>query len=377
MERYNDFAVEDFVWDDFFRQWTLAPTPETDAVWEDWIDSNPEMLEKVEQAKAMVLSLRLHEPQIDDVEISQVVRQTVGRITRDYTDGQPVRKMPVFSIPWLQFVASVAFIVLLGWTVYIMLIKPDEPKGISSTKDTTTTTTTSDTKSLKEKHNNSDRPINLTLSDGSQIRLAPQGRIRYPEKFDGARREVFLEGEAFFEIAKDSRHPFLVYANGLVTKVLGTSFLIKAYGNSGEVTVEVKTGRVSVFAQSDPQAAEKMSGKELQGVVLTPNQKIIYARDEVKMVKTLVEKPEMVVAKAEIPQFDFEDTPASDVFATIEKAYGIEILYDAQLLKDCPLTARLDSQTLHEKLSIICKAVESSYEIIDGQIVIHSRGCKN
>lgn len=372
MERYNDFAVEDFVWDDFFRQWTLAPTPETDAVWEDWIDSNPEMLEKIEQAKAMVLSLRLHEPEIDDLEIGQVVRQTVGRITGQEGDT-PVRKLPVFSIPWLQFAASVAFIVLLGWTVYILLIKREEPRGIISRQKTTT----SDVKSLKERRNDSDQHIVLTLSDGSQIRLAPQGSIRYPETFEGTRREVFLEGEAFFEIAKDPQHPFLVYANGLVTKVLGTSFLIKAYGNSGEVTVEVKTGRVSVFAQSDPHAEEKASDKELQGVVLKPNQKIIYARDEVKLVKTLVERPEMVVPKAEMPLFEFEDTPASEVFATIGKAYGIDILYDEALLKDCPLTARLDSQTLHEKLSIICKAVESSYEIVDGQIVIHSRGCKN
>lgn len=372
MERYNDFAVEDFVWDDFFRQWTLAPTPETDAVWEDWIDSNPEMLEKVEQAKAMVLSLRLHEPEIDDLEISQVVKQTVGRITGQAADNTPLRKLPVFSIPWLQFAASVAFIVLLGWTVYIMLIKRPEPREISRQQRTIT-----DKKVLNDRRNDSGHHMVLTLSDGSQIRLAPQGRIRYPEKFEGSRREVFLEGEAFFEIAKDPQHPFLVYANGLVTKVLGTSFLIKAYGNSGEVTVEVKTGRVSVFAQSDPHAEEKASDKELQGVVLKPNQKIIYARDEVKMVKTLVAKPEMVVPKAEVPQFEFEDTPASEVFATLGKAYGIDILYDEQLLKDCPLTARLDSQTLHEKLSIICKAVESSYEIVDGQIVIHSRGCKN
>ena len=95
------------------------------------------------------------------------------------------------------------------------------------------------------------------------------------------------------------------------------------------------------------------------------------------MVKTLVEKPEIIVPKAQIPHFEFEDTPASEAFATIGKAYGIDILFDEELLRDCPLTAALDSQTLHEKLSIICKAVEARYEILDGQIIIHSRGCRN
>ncbi|SEJ77888.1 FecR family protein [Dyadobacter sp. SG02] len=374
MDRYNDFSVEDFVWDDFFRQWTLSPTPETDALWDDWIDANPDMLEKVEQAKAIVLSLRLHEPDIDDVEINQVVKQTVGRITETYEEpGRTSRRLvPVFSIPWMQFAASVAFIVLLGWAVYSVTMKREEKSRPGQQHSIT-----GHSDALTEKINSTSQTIELALADGSKISLAPKGRIRYPERFDGERREVFLEGEAFFDIAKDPGHPFLVYANGLVTKVLGTSFRIKAYGDSREVTVEVKTGKVAVFAQSDPHLNEKVADKHLQGVVLTPNQKIIYARNEVKMVKTLVEKPEMVVSKAEIPQFEFEDTPASDVFNTIARAYGIDILYDEALLKDCPLTARLDNQTLHDKLNIICKAVESSYEIVDGQVVIHSKGCRN
>lgn len=374
MDRYNDFSVEDFVWDDFFRQWTLSPTPETDALWDDWIDANPEMLEKVEQAKAIVLSLRLHEAEIDDAEINQVVRQTVARITEagDEPARTSRRLIPAFSIPWMQFAASVALIMLLGWAVYSVMIKREEKPQLGQQESVIERNG-----SLTEKVNVTSQTIELALSDGSKISLAPKGRIRYPERFDGERREVFLEGEAFFDIAKDPGHPFLVYANGLVTKVLGTSFRIKAYGDSREVTVEVKTGKVSVFAQSDPHLKEKLADKQLQGVVLTPNQKIIYARNEVKMVKTLVEKPEMVVSKAEIPQFEFEDTPASDVFNTIARAYGIDILYDEALLKDCPLTAHLDNQTLHDKLNIICKAVESSYEIVDGQVIIHSKGCRN
>lgn len=374
MDRYNDFSVEDFVWDDFFRQWTLSPTPETDALWDDWIDANPEMLEKVEQAKAIVLSLRLHEAEIDDAEINQVVRQTVARITEagDEPARTSRRLIPAFSIPWMQFAASVALIMLLGWAVYSVMIKREEKPQLGQQDSVIERSG-----SLTEKVNATSQTIELALSDGSKISLAPKGRIRYPERFDGERREVFLEGEAFFDIAKDPGHPFLVYANGLVTKVLGTSFRIKAYGDSREVTVEVKTGKVSVFAQSDPHLKEKLADKQLQGVVLTPNQKIIYARNEVKMVKTLVEKPEMVVSKAEIPQFEFEDTPASDVFNTIARAYGIDILYDEALLKDCPLTAHLDNQTLHDKLNIICKAVESSYEIVDGQVIIHSKGCRN
>jgi transmembrane sensor len=141
--------------------------------------------------------------------------------------------------------------------------------------------------------------------------------------------------------------------------------------------VEVKTGRVSVFAKSDPNAAQKAGNNRLEGLVLSPNQKMIFKRDEVRMVKTLVEKPEIILPKDQIPQFAFEDTPVSEVFHAIETAYGVDIVYNAELLKGCPLTATLDEQPLNEKLMIICKAVEARYEVLDGQIIIHSEGCRN
>ncbi|MCF0061193.1 FecR domain-containing protein [Dyadobacter chenwenxiniae] len=374
MDRYKDFTVEDFVWDTFFRQWVLSPTRETEDTWEGWIENNADAHEKVWQARSIVLSLRLNEPEISDPEITHIVEQTIGRIdaSAKYPSFDETTRQPkVYRFPWLRIAASITFLLISGWIIYSLSTKKDTRK-ISFAKPIQ-----EQESSITEKWNPSMKPMTVLLEDGSKVTIAANGRIRYANKFVAARREVFLEGEAFFDIAKDPERPFFVYSNGLITKVLGTSFTIKAYGNSNEVTVEVKTGRVSVFAESDPELEQKTSGRELQGVVLNPNQKIIYSREEIRMVKTLVEKPEIVVPKAEIPQFEFEDTPASEVFEKIGKAYGIEIRYDAEMLKDCPLTATLDNQTLHEKLFIICQAVEASYEILDGQIVIHSRGCKN
>ncbi|MCF2488147.1 FecR family protein [Dyadobacter sp. CY347] len=374
MDHYKDFTVEDFVWDTFFRQWMLSPTRETDELWGAWIETNADAHQKIQQARSIVLSLSMHEPEISDPEITEIVKNTVGRINsfeKYPAPAEPAKYTKIYNFPWFRIAATVALVLVSGWIIFSLSTKKESQKitfekPIQEHKD-----------SLTEKWNASMKPMTVVLEDGSKVTLSANGRIRYANKFVAARREVYLEGEAFFDITKDADRPFFVYSNGLVTKVLGTSFTVKAYGNSNEVTVEVKTGRVSVFAQSDPDVAQKTSGRELQGIVLSPNQKIIYSREEVRMVKTLVEKPEIVVPKAEISQFQFEDTPASDVFATVGKAYGIEILYDAEILKDCPLTATLDNQTLHEKLFIICQAVEASYEILDGQVVIHSRGCKN
>lgn len=375
MDRYNHYIVEDFVWDVFFRQWVLSPTRETDIAWNEWLENNPEKSDVIQQARSIVLSMRLNEPEISEPEIREVISRTISRIhtpSPEFANNQETLKQPFYQAMWFQIAASAAFLIISAWISYSFYNK----KESLQTGEYIYTNGGKDLP-LVEKVNSTSSNLLVSLSDGSKITLSPKGRIRYPEQFVNTKREVYLEGEAFFEISKDPDHPFFVYAHGLITKVLGTSFRIKAYELSDEVTVEVKTGRVSVFAQSDPEVAEKGSNRELEGVVLNPNQKIIYAREEVRMIKTLVEKPEIVLPKAQVPQFEFEDTPASEAFASIGKAYGIDILFDEELLKGCPLTAALDNQTLHEKLTIICKAVEASYEILDGQVVINSKGCRN
>ncbi|WP_159468226.1 FecR family protein [Dyadobacter sp. 3J3] len=374
MNDYKNYGIEDLVWDTFFRQWVLLPTRETDSTWKEWLSENPEMSEKINQARQIVLSLQVKEPEISNQEIAEIVKETIARtipVISDDSRKTNLKIIPFYQQVWFKIAASLTLIILFGWLAKSRINVNNQLSTVEKeiiTKEKTR---------FAQKINTTSEPILVALKDGSKITLAPSSAIRYPENFENNKREVFLTGEAFFDISKDPGRPFFVYANELVTKVLGTSFRIKAYKTSREITVEVKTGRVSVFAKSDPDIKEKTTNHELEGIVLSPNQKIIYSRDQIRMVKTLVERPEIIIAKAKIPQFIFEDAPVTDVFDSIAKTYGIDILYDEELLKGCPLTAILDNQTLHEKLTIICKAIEANYEILDGQIVIHGGGCKN
>ncbi|GLU53327.1 iron dicitrate transporter FecR [Dyadobacter frigoris] len=374
MNDYKHYGIEDLVWDTFFRQWVLSPTRETDNKWKEWLSENPEMAEKINQSRQIVLSLQVKELEISNLEIAEIVKETISRtkpLLGDNTSKGGFEIIPFYRKFWFKIAASFTLIILFGWLAKSGFNRNNQLSNIQKE------IVTEEQEKFTEKINSTSASILIVLKDGSKITLAPLSTIRYPENFANKKREVYLTGEAFFDISKDPNRPFFVYANELVTKVLGTSFRIKAYKTSKEITVEVKTGRVSVFAQSDPDIKEKTANHELEGIVLSPNQKIIYARDQVRMVKTLVEKPEIIIPKAQIPQFIFEDVPVTDVFDSIAKTYGIDILYDEELLEGCPLTAILDNQTLHEKLTIICKAIEANYEILDGQIVIHGKGCRN
>ena len=370
MNHYKNYGTEDFVWDTFFRQWVLTPTRETEGIWKEWLAENPEMTDKINQARGAVLSLQVKEPEISNQEIARIVKETIARTKPELPISAyqyDFKAFPFYRKPWFRIAASLALVLFLSW-----LAKPK-----FATEKLTEITPAVETSNLVEKVNNTSSPLVISLEDGSKITLTPASKIRYANLLTDTKREVYLTGEAFFDISKDPARPFFVYTKALVTKVLGTSFTIKAYDRSKEITVEVKTGRVSVFAQSDPDLKEKTANKELEGIVLSPNQKIIYSGHNVRMVKTLVEKPEIIISKAEASQFIFEDAPVSEVFDSIGRAYGIDIRYDEDLLKGCPLTAILDNQTLHEKLTIICKAIEAHYEILDGQIIIHGKGCRN
>jgi transmembrane sensor len=261
--------------------------------------------------------------------------------------------------------ASVAFLLgAMGWWV------------IQQSANTSLTATNSIPTGLIERVNQTRKPQRLELTDGSHITLQPGGRIRYPAQFSADKREVYLTGIAFFEVAKNPKQPFFVYANELTTKVLGTSFWVRALPNNPQVQVVVRTGRVSVFSPTTSRTLtnnidQGQSAKRANGLILTPNQQVVFSRAEATFSKSLVAEPLALKPY----NFTFRNTPTSDVLRAIGQTYGVTIIYDEALLTHCPLTATLTQETLYGKLDLICRAIGADYQLIDGQIVISTTGC--
>ena len=91
-------------------------------------------------------------------------------------------------------------------------------------------------------------------------------------------------------------------------------------------------------------------------------------------IHTLVEKP--ALANATTYNFEFDDTPATEVFKTLQSAYGVPMLLDEEVLASCTISASLGNEDFYEKLRIICKIINATYEVIDGTVVISTKGCK-
>jgi ferric-dicitrate binding protein FerR (iron transport regulator) len=221
-------------------------------------------------------------------------------------------------------------------------------------------------------HNATQQEQILRLPDATRVTLHPGSSLRYAGGLAGARREVYLEGEAFFQVHKDPAHPFLVLTKQLVTTVLGTSFDVKAYPGSAEAQVAVREGKVAVQPRAAAQLDATPAHPAKAGVLLLPNQQVVYSVASHHLHRQLVDKPAVLVPQA----FEFEERPVAEVLAALEKAYGVDILYDKQKLAGCTVSITFYKESLFEKLDLLCKSLGASYSQADTQITIHSRGCQ-
>ena len=229
---------------------------------------------------------------------------------------------------------------------------------------------------LAERVNSSATPQRITLKDGSYVILQPASKIAYAQTSDPAKREVYLEGAAFFQVAKDPARPFYVYTNELVTKVLGTSFDVRAFPHDKTIKVIVHTGKVTVYQRKNNQAEQELV--KSTATIITPNQQVLFNRQQAIIIKSISVLPQSLPA-SEIKsnsQQAFTDAPASEVLMAIQKNYGITIVYDEELMKHCSFTGVFTNESFFERINLVCKAIEATYEQADGQVIVTGHDCE-
>ncbi len=303
--------------------------------------------------------------QLED-KLWRAIQQRQGTVER------PVRSLTAMHRWWLS--AAAAVVVLgLSWFFYTTLnsntetILADNGPSVSSPAGTLI------------RLNDTAEAMEITLNDGSRVTLAPRSSVEYPATFESSRREVTLHGEAFFEVTRNPQQPFFVNAGEVTTKVLGTSFRIETGQNNSSVQVSVLTGKVSVFQRDLPD--EPLKDKIKNGVILTPNQRVVYSQASHSFETSLVEQPMVVAPERDSPAvkpeiFAFEDATMATVVGKLEKAYGIEIILENEELGNCLFTADITEQPLFTKLDLLCASLNATYEVRGTKILIMGSGCR-
>jgi len=229
---------------------------------------------------------------------------------------------------------------------------------------------------LSEYVNNTAAPQRITLEDGSYVVLQPASKIAYSQHANGDKREVYLEGAAFFQVTRKPNQPFYVYTNELVTKVLGTSFDVRAFPYDNTTKVVVHTGKVTVYQRKNNQTEQELARSN--ATIITPNQQVLFNRHLTNITKSISEQPQLIYnSSTKINgQVIFTDAAASDVLMAIQKFYGITIVFDEELLSHCSFTGTFTNESFFERVSLVCKAIEATYEQADGQVIITGHDCE-
>ncbi|MPR34839.1 FecR family protein [Salmonirosea aquatica] len=364
---YRNFSPEEFATDPSFRNWQLKGREEDTRFWTEWMAQNPDKKKDINSAVKLLEAVLESFDQITETEISHEMHRMAERLDELPTTRSRVKSHRLGSTArWLSAAGVLLGLVSLGWWLSRNIQPVSAPLTYEVLIDHSPV-------ALTEIVNDAPSVQRLTLPDGSTVVLQPGAKLSYEPEFSGAQREVYLSGEAFFDVAKNPERPFLVFAEQLVTKVLGTSFTVKANPGEDQIQVLVKTGRVAVYTNLDGKTtAVPTPTNEL---VLTPNQQMVFRVRDNHFARSLVETPELLTAAEKQPNFIFKGTPIKEVFETLEKAYGIELVFDEDVMRNCYLTGSFTDETLFEKLDLITRTLNASYEQVNGQILIKSRGC--
>ncbi len=356
---FSSFEIEDFAFDESFQKWVTNSDSDHSDFWQKYMNEHPHQIDKILAARELVLELKKRGSENNH-------KNLADEIWTNVSGHMKARERSLFRRSgWAYIAASVAILLIAGYSFFRFYPSDGIQEYQSFVPDET-----SDQADYIEQINREDKVLTITLDDGSTVNLEKNSSLGYPRHFHSKERVVYLRGEAFFDIEKDPNHPFLVFTDKTVVKVLGTSFRVKAHEASEKVVVAVKTGKVSVFEKKEFEKVKE--NPQLSGLVLMPNQQAEFSNELEKFSKMIVPEP-VILAGTDKKEFDFDRTPLPEVFSTLEKAYGIEIIYDKDVLADRLLKVSLEDETLTEKLDLICRTMELSYHIVDARIIIETR----
>lgn len=248
---------------------------------------------------------------------------------------------------WLKVAAAFAVITLATAGLFLHRSLPSANLSLVSEKTT------------PERHESFVR-----LPDGSTVVLNAGSKLDYPGSFEGKKtREVYLEGEAFFDIRHDPEHPFIVHSGDVFTTVLGTSFNIRAFVNAEEVVVTVTRGKVQVS-----------NHQKVLGVIAGDQQITIHKATTYSKIQAVNSGESLSWMERDI---FFDDVTMEEAVAELENRFNVEIKLLNDDIRTCRFTATfVKGEDLEQILLVICEFNKVSFDQTQNAITIDGAGCK-
>lgn len=202
----------------------------------------------------------------------------------------------------------------------------------------------------------------IVLADGSTVKMNSGSSLKYPKQFNAGTREVYLSGEAFFEVQKDAAHPFIVHTSQVAVKVLGTEFDVKAYANDAFTETTLIRGKVSVSLNNNTD----------QTFILKPNDKFTLSNGKGSISRLSLfdgAGADKVIETAWLNhELIFKNNRFDEVAKLFERWYGVKVNFKENDLKAVEFTAHFGKESLTEALNVL-KLIENFNYSVKGKNV--------
>ncbi len=221
----------------------------------------------------------------------------------------------------------------------------------------------------------------VQLPDGTEVWLNAASRITYDESFLGLNREVRLCGEAYFDVAKDKNHPFIIHTSSIDVRVLGTSLNVRSYRNEKNTEAVLIHGSIEITLRNNPD----------KKIVLQPNEKLVVQNGVTSVITGAAKadsggerRPVMVLEKAHFQQQDsiatevlwvknklaFDQETLEDVALKIERWYDVEVKIREESLKHTEYSGVFENESLSQVMEALRLTGNFRYSINKKEVII-------
>ena len=293
-----------------------------------WIkesDDNARRLFRMEE----VYHLGRHDSFPDQKKVARAEARLYKKLAQEDAHSRKVIRMH----QWMRYAAIIVLALMIGTGGGYLYYQADPTRNMITASST-------DGK-VKE----------VMLPDGTKVWLNQSATLRYPKEFSESERDVYLDGEAYFEVSKDAAHPFKVETGAIIVQVLGTHFNVEAYPEDTQVKTTLLEGSVSV----------SLIGKAEESLKLSPNESAIYNKDK----KSLTLHTENNASEEIIWRNGtllFKSIPLQEIVRQLSNAFHTDIRIEDADLQNYRMTATFsDGETLEEILSLLCRNQKFEY----------------
>ncbi len=217
----------------------------------------------------------------------------------------------------------------------------------------------------------------LKLTDGTQVWLNADSKLICSDNFSGSVREVWLTGEAYFDVVKDSLHPFIIHAEKINIRVLGTAFNVKSYPQDKTIETSLIRGKIEVTFTERP----------METVILNPNEKLLVWKDQSQK-KDLHNDVAVNVPKVQIDNINtrkdsavietlwmqdklsFVNESLETISQTLERRFDVEFEFRDPAVKEYSYTGPFEEMSLDKILMTISLSKHFSYKMEDRKVII-------